>query len=137
MANVPALIPENLRRKVSPSARASKELGPAEPLRWYVVLEDRMVPRPAGSGGGTFLLKKGKEISSGSYNIKTLLAAGAQIKEIETPAWFIEKQAEARETHQAWADAGLDVGEVPEPYEPPALKTKGGKQPPATGAAQT
>lgn len=122
MANVPSLIPENLRKKVNPAAKKGAPPAQAEPIRFYRVEEDRMVPREAGAGGGTFLLKKGKEISSGSYNVKKLLGAGAVLKEIPTPAWYLEKQAEARETHQAWADAGLDVGEVPEPYQPPAVR---------------
>ncbi len=135
MANVPALIPENLRKKELPSAKALAKAGPAEPIRWYVVVEDRLVPRVAGSGGGSFMLKKGKEISSGSYNIKQLLSAGANLREIATPAWFLEKQVEARETHQAWSDAGLDVGEGPPPYEAPEVKRAKPAQ--AAGGAST
>lgn len=136
MANVPALIPENLRKKEAPASRAMAKTGPAEPIRFYVVLEDRLVPRGAGAGGGSFMLRKGKEISSGSYSIKALLSAGANIREIPTPAWFLERQVEARETHQAWADAGLDVGEVPAPYEAPEVKRAKPAQA-AGGAAAT
>lgn len=123
MANT-ALIPENLRKKAPPAATALKKQEPPEPIRWYRVLSDRQVPRASGQGGGAFMLRKGKEINSGSYPIRTMLAAGAELEEIPTPAWFLEKQHEARETHQAWADAGLDVGEVPPPYEPPLTKAQ-------------
>lgn len=104
-----------------PAAKVAMPAAPVEPLRWYRVKEDRMVPR---KGSAAFLLKKGKEINSvfiGPTTMKDLSAAGVELDEIETPSWYYEAQAQARDTHQGMLDRGHDVGEVPPPYEAPKV----------------
>lgn len=103
-------------KKAAPKAPA--KAAAVGPLRWFRVKEDRLVPR---RGSGSFLLKRGKEINSGSFDLKALDAAGVEFVEIATPAWYVEQQVVAREKHQEMLDAGHDVGPVPPPYEAPVF----------------
>lgn len=50
---------------------------PASVERLFMVMDDFAVPR----GGGTFLLRKGKVISSRGYNVKELVELGVKLKE--------------------------------------------------------
>ena len=111
-----------------PAPKPAKEAPVAEPIRFYRVKEDRMVPR---KGSGAFMLKRGKEISiPGGYTRKELDVAGVELVEIETPSWYLEQQATAREKHQEMLDAGHDVGPVPSAHVP----TPVGKKAPAAAA---
>lgn len=117
----------SLTGKKPPKKAPAAPQPPAAPERWYVVLEDRQVPRP---GSGMTLLRAGKEIRSGSYDVRALLASGAKLREIPPPAWFVDEQTRAEPARRAaLEEAGVELPDAA-PWEPTPLEAA----PPAPAA---
>lgn len=96
----------------------------AKEVRWFrVTSETRQVPRDHGD----YVLKRGKEISSASFDIQKLRNIGVTLEEIPTPGWYIEAQRKGQDLAEQLASEGVDV-EVPPAYVAPEVK------PPATAA---
>lgn len=120
----PSLMPDAAQPLRAPAAPVKK--GPAEPLRWFRVSggpTNHNVPGGIGPfrrNQGDYFLKLGQEINSGEYDIKELRNHGCKLEEIEPPGWFIEAQAKGEEKAQELAEAGVDLGDIPE-YKPTPL----------------
>jgi hypothetical protein len=89
-------------KKGKAAAKAPEPVAVA-PIQWFRITESRDVPRH----GGSYHLHAGKEVNSGSYDIKTLQRAGVKMEPCEAPMWWVEeqhKQVAALEADESTAD---------------------------------
>ena len=115
-SKTPSLIGgRNAQRREAPPPQP-----PAPPQKWYrVTSPDKKISQPQGGVNQEFILRQGKEISSGSYNIQYLKNRGVTLEELPgPPGWFIEAQAKGMERHAQLTAQGIDLPD-PAPLETP------------------
>ena len=83
--------------------------GTQKDLQWFRVVEDREVPR----AGGNYLLRAGKEINDGGYDMRKLKRAGVKLEAIPAPDyWVMARRDEVDRLRAAGSDEEADKAEA-------------------------
>ncbi len=106
--NAPSLI-GNAPKAAKPAPAPAKA---AKPLEWFMVESSDKVIRMAGQA--EFVIRQGKEINSGEYDIALLRSRGVKLAPIEPPTWWVQAQADGAAKHAALTEKGIDLPPLPE-----------------------
>lgn len=112
---VPSLI-GGAKPATAKKAAPAIKVKPTGPLRWFEVKSADKVIRQRDRT--EYVIRQGKQINTGEYDVAMLQSRGVVLEEIPTPSWFAEAQQRGLEKHAELARKGIRLPEPPEYVEP-------------------